>query len=38
MRHLFIDDGELTRVERLYRRVHQPRKHPDNPVLDGGTP
>lgn len=37
MRHLFIDDGELTRVERLYRRVHQPRKHPANPVLDADT-
>lgn len=38
MRHLFIDDGELTRVERLYRRVHQPSRHPENPVLDGDTP
>ena len=38
MRHLFIDDAELTRVDRLHRHVHQPQKQGDGPVLTADTP
>jgi hypothetical protein len=37
-RHLFLDLREATRVERLHRRVHQPRRHPHNPILKGEHP
>ncbi|NKB71850.1 MAG: hypothetical protein GKR89_32640 [Candidatus Latescibacteria bacterium] len=34
-RQLFLDTRQITRMERLQRRVHQPRRHADNPVLRG---
>ena len=37
-RHLFLDLHDLTRVERLHRRVHQPQRHADNPILRGDNP
>ena len=37
-RHLFLDLHGLTRIERLHRRVHQPRRHPQNPILRGENP
>ena len=32
-RHLFLDLREVTRLERLHRRVHQAERHPENPIL-----
>ncbi|MDE0325797.1 MAG: hypothetical protein OXN27_17920 [Candidatus Poribacteria bacterium] len=37
-RYLFLDLQYITRIERLYRRMHQPQRHPDNPVLRGENP
>ena len=37
-RRLFLDLEDLTRIERLYRRVHQPQRHPQNPILKGENP
>lgn len=37
-RRLFLDLCEVTRVERLHRRVHQARRHPENPILKGENP
>ncbi len=37
-RYLFLDLHHVTRIERLYRRMHQPERHPDNPVLRGENP
>ena len=37
-RYLFLDLHHITRIERLYRRMHQPQRHPDNPVLRGENP
>lgn len=37
-RHLFLDLHDLTRIERLHRRVHQPQRHPQNPILRGENP
>jgi len=37
-RRLFLDLRDVTRMERLYRRVHQPRRHPENPILRGEHP
>ncbi len=37
-RYLFLDLHDVTRVEQLYRRVHQPVKHPENPILKPGNP
>ena len=33
VRQLFFDDLIVARAEKLVRTVHQPVKHPDNPVL-----
>ena len=30
-RYLFLDLHHITRIEGLYRRMHQPQRHPDNP-------
>lgn len=32
-RRLFLDLRDVTRLERVYRRLHQPRRHPENPIL-----
>ena len=37
-RQLFLDMREVTRIERLHRRVHQPVRHPGNPILRGENP
>ena len=37
-RKLFLDMREVTRIERLHRRVHQPVRHPENPILRGVNP
>jgi len=37
-RRLFLDLHDVTRMERLYRRVHQPLRHPENPVLRAEHP
>lgn len=37
-RCLFLDLRDVTRMERLHRRVHQPRRHPENPILKGENP
>ncbi len=37
-RQLFLDLRQVTRIERLYRRVHQPQRHPANPILRGENP
>ena len=37
-RYLFLDLHHITRIEGLYRRMHQPQRHPDNPVLRGENP
>ena len=37
-RYLFLDLHHITRIERLYRRMHQPQRHPNNPVLRGENP
>lgn len=37
-RHLFLDLHDITRMERLHRRVHQPARHAANPVLTGENP
>jgi len=37
-RHLFLDLQDVTRIENLHRRVHQPKRHPANPVLKGENP
>ena len=37
-RRLFLDLRDLTRLENLHRRLHQPRRHPANPVLRGEHP
>ena len=34
-RELFLDMRRVTRMERLYRRVHQPKRHPENPIIKG---
>ena len=37
-RYLFLDLHHVTRIERLYRRMPQPQRHPENPVLRGEHP
>jgi hypothetical protein len=37
-RYLFLDLHHITRIEGLYRRMHQPQRHPDNPILQGENP
>ena len=37
-RYLFLDLHHITRIEGLYRRMHQPQRHPDNPILRGENP
>ena len=37
-RYLFLDLQHVTRIERLYRRIHQPQRHPNNPILRGENP
>ena len=37
-RQLFLDMRKVTRIERLYRRVQQPVRHPENPILKGENP
>lgn len=38
MRRLFLDLHDITRLENLHRRLHQPQRHPQNPVLQGEHP
>jgi hypothetical protein len=37
-RYLFLDMHNITRIEGLYRRMHQPQRHPENPILRGENP
>ena len=37
-RCLFLNLDHITRMDRLYRRVHQPQRHPKNPILKGENP
>lgn len=37
-RYLFLDMHHITRIEGLYRRMHQPQRHPENPILRGKNP
>ncbi len=37
-RYLFLDLHHITRIEGLYRRMHQPQRHPENPILRGENP
>ena len=37
-RYLFLDLHHITRIEGLHRRMHQPQRHPDNPILRGENP
>ena len=37
-RQLFLDLHQITRLERLTRKLHQPKRHPGNPVLRGEHP
>lgn len=37
-RYLFLDLHHITRIERLDRRMHQPQRHPENPILRGENP
>ena len=37
-RCLFLNLDHITRMDRLYRRVHQPQRHPENPILKGESP
>src|SRR5262245_40436408 len=37
-RQLFLDDHVIADRQGLRRRLHQPKKHPANPVLWGETP
>jgi len=37
-RYLFLDMHHITRIEGLYRRMHQPERHPENPILRGENP
>ena len=37
-RQLFLDLRQVTRIEQLYRRIHQPQRHPANPILRGENP
>ncbi|MDE0318072.1 MAG: hypothetical protein OXM61_24590 [Candidatus Poribacteria bacterium] len=37
-RYLFLDMHHITRIEGLYRRMHQPQRHPENPILRGENP
>ncbi len=37
-RYLFLDLHHITRIEGLYRQMHQPKRHPENPILRGENP
>ena len=37
-RCLFLNLDHITRMDRLYRRIHQPQRHPKNPILKGENP
>ena len=37
-RCLFLNLDHITRMDRLYRRIHQPQRHPKNPILKGLNP
>ncbi len=37
-RYLFLDLHHIARIEGLYRRMHQPQRHPENPILRGENP
>ncbi len=37
-RYLFLDLQHITRIGGLYRRMHQPQRHPENPILRGENP
>ena len=37
-RHLFVDDALVQRTRGVSKRVHQPVKHPANPVIRGDLP
>ena len=32
-RQLFLDLRQVTRIEQLYRRIHQPQRHPARPFF-----
>ncbi len=34
---LFVDDYMISEIEHLTRRYHQPTKHPENPLMAGGS-
>jgi hypothetical protein len=38
VRQLFFDDVGIERIEALRRVVHQPRRHPNNPIVKGERP
>jgi len=37
-RQLFLRLDGVTRIDRLHRRLHQPERHPGNPILRGENP
>src|SRR5919108_3731000 len=37
-RQLFVDDYLIAVLQGLRRQLHQPRKHPANPIMVGETP
>ena len=37
-RCLFLNLDHITRMNRLYRRGHQPQRHPEKPILKGESP
>lgn len=37
-RRLFLRLDDITRIDRLHRRLHQPERHPGNPILSGDNP
>ena len=37
-RYLFLDLEDVTRIDRLTRKLHQAERHPANPVLRGESP
>jgi hypothetical protein len=38
VRQLFLDDAGIERIEGLQRVIHQPRRHPNNPIVKGERP
>ncbi len=37
-RYLFLDLHDVTSMEQIHRRMHVPRRHPENPILCGEHP